>query len=102
MQVTSPDAKCRVQNIKKEGEFVKEITVQDCLELKEKFTKYCDTAEQHQFPMLAMVNIKLDATLAHIEKVNKVENQKEARAMFRVVLKIIGEDFSEYLEGGVT
>ena|GEM_PF-3591123 len=81
---------------------MKEITVQDCLELKEKFTKYCDTAEQHQFPMLAMVNIKLDATLAHIEKVNKVENQKEARAMFRVVLKIIGEDFSEYLEGGVT
>lgn len=86
----------------KEGEFVKEITVQDCLDLKEKFTKYCDTAEQYQFPMLAMVNIRLDATLEHIEKVNMVENQKEARAMFRVVLRVIGEDFSEYEERGVT
>lgn len=77
---------------------MKEITVQDCVQLREKFLKYCDTAEQHQFPMLAMINVKLDSTLDVIQKENKVTNQKEARAMFRVVLKIIGEDFSEYEE----
>ena len=53
---------------------MKEITVQDCLELKNKFDQYCQTAEQHEFPMLAI------------------------RAMFRVVLKLIGQDFSEYIE----
>ena len=77
---------------------MKEITVQDCVQLREKFLKYCDTAEQHQFPMLTMINVKLDSTLDVIQKENKVTNQKEARAMFRVVLKIIGEDFSEYEE----
>lgn len=77
---------------------MKEITVQDCVQLREKFLKYCDTAEQYQFPMLAMINVKLDSTLDVIQKENKVTNQKEARAMFRVVLKIIGEDFSEYEE----
>ena len=77
---------------------MKEITVQDCVQLREKFLKYCDTAEQHQFPMLAMINVKLDSTLDTIQSENKVTNQKEARAMFRVVLKIIGEDFSEYEE----
>lgn len=77
---------------------MKEITVQDCVQLREKFLKYCDTAEQHQFPMLAMINVKLDSTLDVIQKENKVTNQKEARAMFRVVLKILGEDFSEYEE----
>lgn len=77
---------------------MKEITVQDCVQLREKFLKYCDTAEQHQFPMLAMINVKLDSTLDVIQRENKVTNQKEARAMFRVVLKIIGEDFSEYEE----
>lgn len=77
---------------------MKEITVQDCLELKNKFDQYCQTAEQHEFPMLAMVNIKMDVTIEKVKADGKVENQKDIRAMFRVVLKLIGQDFSEYIE----
>ena len=70
---------------------MKEITKQDCFDLKTKFDKYCETAEQHQFPLLLMVNIKLDQTLDDIKKFNKLPSQETCRAMFRVVLKVIGE-----------
>lgn len=76
----------------------KEITLRDCLDLKTEFDKYCETAEQHQFPILAMVNIRMDNTLAGLKQRGRVENQKDIRAMFRVVLKIMGRDFSEYVE----
>ena len=77
---------------------MKEITKQDCFDLKAKFDKYCETAEQHQFPLLLMVNIKLDQTLDDIKKLNKLPSQETCRAMFRVVLKVIGEDYSAYEE----
>lgn len=76
----------------------KEITVQDCDELHAKFMKYTETAEQHEFPRLAMVNYMLDKTLAQLRPTGVVKDQKEARAMFRVVLKTIGEDTSAYEE----
>ncbi len=78
---------------------MKTITVRDCHELRDKFESYCETAEQHEFPILAMVNLRLDATIAKIDGDGEVKNQKDARAMFRVILKIIGEDFSAYEEG---
>lgn len=77
---------------------MKEITVQDCVSLQEKFTRYTETAEQHQFPLLFMIDIRLRASVEAVVKTGRVENQKEARAMFRVVLRVIGEDFSEYEE----
>jgi len=77
---------------------MKEITVQDCEELKGKFDAHCDTAEQHEFPMLLMINLKMDATLERIRAAGAVEDQKDTRAMFRVVLKTIGEDAGEYEE----
>jgi len=77
---------------------MKEITIQNCEELYGKFSKYCETAEQHEFPILATVNLRLDATMEYIRKTNKMIDQKQARAMFRVVLKVIGEDCSEYEE----
>lgn len=77
---------------------MKAITVQDCEDLKQKFDKYCETAEQHQFPLLLMINLKMDATMEHIKEAGKVENQKDIRAMFRVVLRVIGEDPTEYKE----
>lgn len=77
---------------------MKEITVQDCLELKKNFDQYCKTAEQHEFPMLAIVNIKMDTTIEKVKVDGKVKNQKDIRAMFRVVLKLIGQYFSEYIE----
>lgn len=77
----------------------KEITVQDCDELYAQFKKYTETAEQHEFVVLAMVNKKLDKTMADIHEAGKVTiSQSEARAMFRTVLRVIHKDFSEYKE----
>ena len=64
-----------------------EIKLEDCKLLYEKFKKYCDNAEQHQFPMLMMIELKLNETIKNIEKVS----QDELSSMFRVVNKIIGE-----------
>lgn len=76
----------------------KVITVQDCDELYAKFKKYTETAEQHEFVILAMINKMLDTTMIQIHAFNEVPDQKEARAMFRTVLKVIGQDASEYAE----
>lgn len=76
----------------------KVITVQDCDELYAKFKKYTETAEQHEFVILAMINKKLDMTMIQIHALNEIPDQKEARAMFRTVLKVIGQDASEYAE----
>lgn len=75
-----------------------DITVNDCEKLYAQFTAYTETAEQHEFALLAMVNIMLDSTMARIRVCGEVRNQKDARAMFRVVLKVIGKDYSEYME----
>lgn len=77
---------------------MREITVQDCEWLEGMFLKYTETAEQYEFPCLIIVHTKLKKTLAHIRAVGTVENQSEARAMFRVVLKTIGQDASEFEE----
>lgn len=77
---------------------MREITVQDCKWLEGMFLKYTETAEQHEFPRLAMIHMKLNKTLAHVRAVGAIEDQKEARAMFRVVLKTIGQDASEFEE----
>lgn len=71
-----------------------DITFQDCEVLYDKFTEYTHTAEQHEFPMLAMVNMMLDATKLR----NWNISQKEKRSMFRVVLKVMGENYSDYEE----
>lgn len=71
-----------------------EITVQDCEALYEKFKDYTETAEQHEFVRLAMGHRMLDDTRQN----NWDIPQKEKRAMFRVVLKVIGQDYSMYEE----
>lgn len=75
------------------------ITIDDCRELRKKFEIYCNNAQQHQFPLLLMIDMKMQATLEKIEEAGAVENQKDMRAMFRVVLKTIGESTEEYQEG---
>ena len=77
---------------------MKTITIDDCKELYNEFDRYAENAEQHEFPMLLMVDLKLQHTIEQYEDAGCIENQKEARAMFRVVLKIIGKDYSEYKE----
>ena len=74
------------------------ITVEDCENLYRRFVVYTETAEQHEFPLLAMVNFKLDSTMARIRSTGAVWDQKDARAMFRVVMGLIGEDTSMYEE----
>lgn len=76
----------------------KEITINDCEKLYAKFRKYTETAEQHEFVLLALINKKLDISMKQIRDAGMVFNQKDIRAMFRVVLKAIGDDISEYKE----
>ena len=74
---------------------MKTITMTDCRELYNRFIKYTETAEQHEFAKLAMINMMLDTTITHW---SDPIDQKEARAMFRVVLGAIGEDITPYRE----
>ena len=41
---------------------MKNISIQDCYNLKKKFDKYTKTAEQHQFVQLAMIETMFNRT----------------------------------------
>lgn len=71
-----------------------EITVRDCETLYERFMKYTKTAEQHEFARLLIVHEMLNGS----RRRNWDMPQKDRRAMFRVVLKTIGEDYAQYRE----
>ena len=77
---------------------MKQVIVEDCLELQKLFEKYCETAEQHEFIKLILIQSRIDKYISRSQQVGKIENQKEANAMFRVVLGAIGKDFSDYEE----
>lgn len=69
-----------------------DIKIQDAIELREKFLEYADRAEQHEWVKLAMINIKLDQSIADFDSMSI----EEKNSMFRVILGVIGKDFSEY------
>lgn len=69
------------------------ITINDVNNLYEEFKQYCETAEQHEFPLLIKLNIKL---LESIKNFNNISN-KDKNAMFRVIYKIIGKNYSDYV-----
>ena len=75
---------------------MKTITIEDCRNLKNKFERYCETAEQWEFIPLTILQMKLDKTLETIEKDGMVKDQKEARAMFQTILLVIGENADDY------
>ena len=77
---------------------MKTITIEDCRNLKNKFEQYCETAEQYEFVLLVILQTKLDKTLETIEKDVEIKDQKEIRAMFRTILRIIGENVDDYVE----
>ena len=77
---------------------MKTITIEDCRNLKNKFEQYCETAEQWEFVLLAILQAKLNKTLATIEKDGMIKDQKEARAMFQTILLVIGENADDYKE----
>ena len=71
-----------------------EITIRDCEVLYEKFLEYAETAEQHEFPQIAILHSMLNGS----QRRNWDMPQKHRRAMFRVVLKTIGGDYTQYEE----
>ena len=77
---------------------MKTITIEDCRNLKNKFERYCEIAEQYEFVLLVILQTKLDKTLETIEKDREIKDQKEIRAMFRTILRIIGENVDDYVE----
>ena len=68
------------------------ITNEDVLNLQKEFKEYCEHAEQHEFAKLAMVDIMLER---NIQNLNSIDNTAR-NAMFRVIYKLIGKDYSEY------
>lgn len=70
----------------------KQITLSDCQELYNKFIEYTETAEQHEFPILAQIQIMMEASL---KKWQDPLDQAEAAAMFRVIKKVTGITMEE-------
>ncbi len=75
---------------------MKEITITDCEQLRTEFDKYLETAEQHEFVKLFVIDNKFKKTLTTYKQKGTVINQDEANAMFRVVLGAMGKKVSEY------
>lgn len=70
------------------------ITKEDVLALREELLQYAEKAEQHEFPQILFVHIKIDQSIDQFDKLS----DKDLNAMFRVIYGIIGKDFSEYKE----
>lgn len=70
----------------------KNITKEDAIALREELLAYSDNAEQHEFPILALMHTKLN----HSIDIFDTMSDENKNAMFRVVYKAIGKDSSEY------
>jgi len=68
------------------------ITKEDAIQLRKEFLRYADNVEPHFYPLLIMLNIKLDQSIDRIDTMSV----EEKNAMFRTVYKVIGKDYSEY------
>ena len=70
------------------------VTEKDLNELIVKFEEYTETAQQYEIPILAYIS----KNILNTNIKNIVNNQKEARAMYRAISKVIHNDFSKYKE----
>lgn len=68
------------------------ITNEDILNLQKEFKEYCEHAEQHEFAKLTMIDFMLER---NIQNLNSIDNTAR-NAMFRVIYKLIGKDYSDY------
>ena len=68
------------------------ITKEDAIQLRKEFLRYADNAEPTLYPILVILNIKLDQSIDRIDTMSI----EEKNAMFRTVYKVIGKDYSEY------
>ena len=80
---------------------MKTVTREDTIELRKNFDKQTETAEQHEFALLFIIDRMMTGTIQKCDE-NKSwsdpEMQYELRAMFRVVSDIIRLAASEYKE----
>lgn len=76
---------------------MKDITMEDCGQLRKRFEAYLETAEQYQFTTLLAVDLMMQHTIKKYEA-EGIKDQTEARSMFRVVLKVRGEPCADYEE----
>lgn len=65
------------------------ITLDECKKLHDKFLKFADRAEQHSFLQLFQIDLMMEHSIKKWE--DEGVDQGEARSMFRVVNKFIGE-----------
>lgn len=72
----------------------KEITEQILIDLIEEFKKYTKTAEQHEFAILALLQINIEKT--NLKTI--INDQRNARAMCRCICRVIGKDYTEFKE----
>ena len=66
------------------------ITLQDTILLYEEFKEFTQTAPQHMFPMLVLLDVKMERAIYHFNETS----QKELEAMFRVINKVIHHETS--------
>lgn len=68
----------------------KDITLDECKQLHDKFLKFADRAEQHSFLQLFHIDLMMEHSIKKWE--DEGVNQEEARSMFRVVNTFMGEE----------
>jgi len=68
------------------------ITNEDILNLQKEFKDYCEHAEQHEFAKLTMVDFMLERNIQNLDSIDNLARN----AMFRVIYKLIGKDYSDY------
>lgn len=72
----------------------KNITKEDVIALREELLRYAENAELHLFPLIIVLYENLNGTINKFEEMD-LEN---LNAMYRVIYRIIGKDYSEYME----
>lgn len=61
-------------------------------ELRQELLQYAETAQPNEFPIICLLDLQLQKTSKAIETISPTE----INAMYRVVYKLIGKDFSKY------
>lgn len=74
----------------------KVVTIEDCFKLRKQFEEYCKSAEQNQFIWLFQADVFMQHTLSHIEEA--IKDQNGIRSMFRCVYRLMGLDYSKYID----
>lgn len=61
-------------------------------ELRQELLQYAETAQPNEFPIICLLDLQLQKTSKIIETLSTTE----INAMYRVVYRLIGKDFSKY------